>query len=491
MFACTQCNIAYFFSLQHLQKHHEECISSSKMQSALQEIRLEMGEQGRLLQLLVDTLHGVQTQVQEIYSRAPRGRPRKRGRGGGGGADDDEDALSTRASLTTNTSWMMSPEKQLTNAIGFFRKRKVEFPISLDKITEVEELLNDLVEPPEIDFEQFRQEVKDNTSVILSLLEEFKQVIQNKTNLGLVEKDDDEDEGDEDEEEEEEEDDDDESSAADLWFSRNGLSAGDVTASLEASGGAHRLLLQKFLDIFHEGMKKYNARFPMMVFDLGQRRRILKFNERAFSLKDEPLPEGGIRDEDNILCFPFFVYISAQIGWKVLRFTDHIYPLFLLIQSTILKRGVEHSNSMMTREEKRVSDAFSWIGSIKTDQTIMLTRKLEAEYSERLQMTTKLNESVLQFMMLFRKKFFDDFLQTLYQEYSLPADTIYQQRKPKLAVGEKEEEEEEGSPPRSSKFSSRASSRKKGPAALLLPGVTANKVYVFDDEEEIYSEDDS
>jgi len=177
-------------------------------------------------------------------------------------------------------------------------------------------------------------------------------------------------------------------------------------------------------------------------------------------------------DLDNLVCFPFFVYADAERGWEIMRYTDHVYPLFAIIQSTILARGVEDGGNLMSQETLRGMQGWERMQTMKEDNAMRLSRELEASFSERLEMVSKLSETVLKFMLCFREKFFESFLQILYDSYNVTPAMLLAQR---VVI------DEQGSADfSSSRFSSRSSAK---------PKKISTSVYVYDEEEELIIEE--
>lgn len=442
MFACTQCGIAFFYTAKHLQKHYNECSSNRRIRDDLSSLQEGFGKQETLLQQMSESLSRMMTMITSLNENCVRPKPRR-----GRMKRVIEDGVS---SVTCSSSPEISLDVQLARAVAYFRKRSIQLPVSEENVKEVESLLNEMIPEPEITFSEFQESVREDIPFIQSLFSEFTQFLQESQN-------------------EKEKDaghhhhrSSTSSSSGDV-FSMIGLSATDVTASLAAAGGAHQLLLTKFLQIFHDGFETHRFRFPVVIFHVGKR-KVLRLAERLFGLRksktstkqsskkrkfhewvannrgkaageeDEEEEEGEEEDDeeeereevdvDDICCFPFFVFVDRETGWKIMKYVDHVYPLFSMIQTTILLRGMADTEEMMVAEEMKVSQVVQSLAATKDARTLMITKKMEAVHAERSHMVAKLSETVVQFILCFRTKFFEAFLQELYDAYSVDVSAL-------------------------------------------------------------------
>lgn len=586
MFACSECGIAYFYTAKSLQSHFRECRSVNELQKKVASLQEEMVEQRLLLgnvstsvqtalnnlssfqETCTTAIHNLTTAFEtfakhQMTTCAPAKRRRRKTKNNNQEYGDDDDITTGEGSIVTSSYSKLSltPEMQLLQSVAYFRKRKIELPVCLEKVEEVEQLLNELFPAPSITFVEFQEVVREDVVLIRSLFSEFMDLLDQHRNKNRFSS------NPTDERTEEE----DERSNNNHSLEQFGIQASDVTSSLDAAGGAHQLLLTKFLQFFHNGFANYRMQFPMLIIHLG-RKKILKFTERLFGnreaatettnepkrtlkkrkmeewiesfsqknneaeknhdededyeeeeqeegdengLKEEPTtqPEFVYQDLDNISCFPFFVFVDKETGWKIMKYTDHVYPLFLLIQSTILYRGMTDSHAMMSQEENKISEVVSSLGDRKKDKDrrLMITRKLEASYEEQSQMVSKLSCTVVDFISKFRQKYFEEFLQVLYDSYSAEPTQIARfvhaaetEHVDQHILHEELDEQSEhalsrdvskhGSPPvslgsRSSTRSNRSSVGSVSSRKVIEKKIT-KKVYVYNGEEDELSIDD-
>lgn len=468
MFECRNCGIAYFKSVGDLRRHHRDCASATGMQ----EMRGEIQELKTLVAGLVDSVTSMSSTLAAVAATTRKRRRSVR-------ADDDS------ASTSTN---LLTPEQQLVRAVAYFTSRKLVTPVSVSFVEEVETLLNELWPSPALSFADFQREVAEDAKSIRSLFSEFQQLMSTATkqksrrrSRAAEEEQEEEEEGEEEEEEEEQE---------ESWPSA--VAASDL-------GGSANLLLKKLLDFFHGGFRKYRFGFPMVVFDVGRRKNILKLCERLFARvssggagdgggeEDEDEEEEGgasnLEDEDldQIACFPFFVYVDAEQGWKIMKYVDHVYPIFLAVQSSVMMMNIQDTDEMMARQESNVLQFMGAVQTINDNRVAMMTRKVENSFESHAQLVSKLSMTVLTFMTSFRKKHFAPFLSQLYQDYSLKPAQWYQAvvaaGSAQAAREQQEEKEQEA------KEEEQSTTTASTPVAVV--GKRPQYVYYIDEEDQV------
>jgi hypothetical protein len=231
------------------------------------------------------------------------------------------------------------------------------------------------------------------------------------------------------------------------------MSATELAGMTQMGGGSH-LLLNKLLFFFDQGFTSYRYKFPMIVFEIGNR-RILKLSERLFLPPKKEDAEGveevenqndpwyfhvSNTDMDNLPCFPFFVYPNAQEGWKLMQFTEHVYPIFHSLLSAIMTKGGEETDVIMTQQETRATQTLERIGRSGTDRGRAETSMAENALLDQLNITSSLQQTVVMFMLQFRSKYFDEFLQTIYQKHATDMTQLLQHQEEK--GGEEEEQQQ-------------------------------------------------